>query len=83
MSTCVLHIGQHKTGTTSIQSTLFWGLRDRRFRLLSLDSFFGNRLLLTATGCLGQGIAEWAIVPPFHNRSVPGQARFREAAAHC
>ena len=48
MSTCVLHIGQHKTGTTSIQSTLFWGLRDRRFRLLSLDSFFGNRLLLTA-----------------------------------
>jgi hypothetical protein len=48
MSTCVLHIGQPKTGTTSIQSTLFWGLRDRRFRLLSLDSYFGNRLLLTA-----------------------------------
>jgi hypothetical protein len=44
----LLHVGQSKTGTTSIQSTLFWRLRDSRHLLLSLDSFFGNQLLLAA-----------------------------------
>ena len=45
---CLLHVGQSKTGTTSIQSTLFWRLRDSRHLLLSLDSFFGNQLILAA-----------------------------------
>lgn len=48
MVACLIHVGQPKTGTTSIQSTLFWGPLDPRFRLLSLDSDFGNRLMLCA-----------------------------------
>jgi len=48
MIPCLIHVGQPKTGTTSIQSTLFWGLRDPRFHFVTLDSDFGNRLLLSA-----------------------------------
>lgn len=48
MIPCLLHVGQPKTGTTSIQSTLFWGLHDSRFRFVTLDSDFGNRLVLSA-----------------------------------
>ena len=40
---CLLHLGQPKTGTTSIQESLFWGLDDSRFRLVSLDCDFGNK----------------------------------------
>jgi hypothetical protein len=36
MPTCILHVGMPKTGTTSIQESLFHGLEDPRFRLISL-----------------------------------------------
>lgn len=45
---CLLHLGQPKTGTTSIQETLFRGLDDPRFRLVSLDCEFGNTVVDSA-----------------------------------
>ncbi len=48
MHECILHIGIPKTGTTAIQSSLFESLRDKRFRLITLDSYFGNRTMLAA-----------------------------------
>lgn len=45
MKPLILHIGIPKTGTTSIQSTLFWNTLQEPFRLLSLDTFFGNRAM--------------------------------------
>jgi hypothetical protein len=45
---CILHVGQSKTGTTSIQSTLFWRLRNTSHHFVTLDSFFANRMLLAA-----------------------------------
>jgi hypothetical protein len=45
---CLLHVGQSKTGTTSIQATLFRELDDPGFVLISLDSFFGNQTLAGA-----------------------------------
>lgn len=39
---CMVHVGMYKTGTTSIQTTLYWRLRDRRFRLLTRDAAWGN-----------------------------------------
>lgn len=48
MRTCIVHAGFPKTGTTSIQSSLFYALRDERFRLLTLDSRFGNQTFLAA-----------------------------------
>ena len=48
MHECILHIGMPKTGTTAIQSSLFESLRDKRFRLVTLDSYFGNRTMSAA-----------------------------------
>lgn len=48
MRRCIVHAGLPKTGTTSIQSSLLYGLRDPRFRFLTLDSDFGNRLVKSA-----------------------------------
>lgn len=45
MDRVVLHVGMPKTGTTSLQSTLFWKEPDPKFRLITLDTFFGNRTL--------------------------------------
>jgi hypothetical protein len=45
---CIVHAGMYKTGTTSIQSSLFYGLQSDRFRLLSLDAFCGNWLIGSA-----------------------------------
>lgn len=45
---CLLHVGQSKTGTTSIQATLFQELDDPGFVLMSLDNFFGNQTLAGA-----------------------------------
>ena len=45
MDRVVLHVGMPKTGTTSLQSTLFWKEPDPKFRLITLDTFFGNRAL--------------------------------------
>lgn len=41
----VLHIGMPKTGTTSIQASLSAGIADPRFRLLSMDTAFGNQMV--------------------------------------
>jgi len=48
MRRCIVHVGFPKTGTTSIQSSLLHGLRDPRFRFLTLDSDFGNFLVASA-----------------------------------
>ena len=36
MSTCILHVGAAKTGTSAIQESLFYGLGDPRFRYVNL-----------------------------------------------
>lgn len=36
MPTCILHVGMPKTGTSSIQESLYFGLEDPRFRLVNL-----------------------------------------------
>jgi len=36
MSICILHVGAAKTGTSSIQESLFYGLADPRFRYVNL-----------------------------------------------
>jgi len=46
MRKLILHVGMPKTGTTSIQSTLFRNTPDKRFRFISLDCVFGNRCAL-------------------------------------
>lgn len=48
MRRCIVHVGFPKTGTTSIQSSLLYGLRDPRFRFLTLDTDFGNLLVVSA-----------------------------------
>lgn len=48
MKQLIFHIGFPKTGTTSIQSTLFWNPPQSPFRFVSLDSTFGNQLVLAA-----------------------------------
>lgn len=48
MQDCILHIGMPKTGTTSIQSSLSDSLCDRRFRLITLDNYFGNHMISAA-----------------------------------
>jgi hypothetical protein len=48
MKTVILHVGMPRTGTTSIQSTLFWSGHAAGFRLLTLDTDFGNQLVLGA-----------------------------------
>lgn len=45
---CVVHAGMIKTGTTSLQSSLLKAAGGNRFRLLTLDSFFGNVLVGSA-----------------------------------
>lgn len=47
-NTVVLHVGSPKTGSTSIQSTLFWHPPEKAFRFVSLDTVFGNQLMLMA-----------------------------------
>jgi hypothetical protein len=42
----IFHVGMPKTGSTSIQSTLFSNTPDKRFRLITLDSVFGSRCLV-------------------------------------
>lgn len=45
MTICILHVGCPKTGTTSIQQTLGWKLKDPAFRLVSRDAQWGNSAL--------------------------------------
>ena len=51
MPSCILHVGMPKTGTSSIQESLLFGLSDPRFRYISfgdpnagefLESLFGD-----------------------------------------
>ena len=46
MRKLIFHVGMPKTGSTSIQSTLFNNTPDKRFRLITLDSVFGSRCLV-------------------------------------
>lgn len=52
VDSCILHVGMPKTGTSSIQESLYHGLEDPRFRLISLgwknaaaylEPLFGDR----------------------------------------
>jgi len=36
MATCILHVGMHKTGTSSLQRSLYFGLEDPAFRHVGL-----------------------------------------------
>lgn len=47
MNRCILHVGTPKTGTSSIQETLYFGLRDPRFHYFSGGEVSAARLLLT------------------------------------
>lgn len=47
MNRCVLHIGMPKTGTSSIQDTLYFGLKDPRFSYYSAGEVNGSRMLWT------------------------------------
>lgn len=47
MTTCILHVGMPKTGTTSIQNSLYHGLEDRRFRYVSLGQVNSAICLIT------------------------------------
>ncbi|SDY70884.1 hypothetical protein SAMN05421755_104116 [Nitrosomonas sp. Nm33] len=48
MQCCIVHVGMHKTGGSSIQRTLFRELRDSRFRYLDLGHENHNGPLATA-----------------------------------
>lgn len=47
MSTCILHVGMPKTGTTSIQRSLFHNLEDPAFRYVSLGHWHSGFLIET------------------------------------
>jgi len=44
---CILHVGMPKTGSSSIQQTLFFELTDRRYRYYSAGEINGSRMLWT------------------------------------
>ena len=48
MNRLVLHVGIPKTGTTSIQDSLFWSDLKEPYRFLSLDTNFANRTAILA-----------------------------------
>ena len=45
MPTCILHVGMPKTGTSSIQESLYFGLADPGFRLIGLGDANAVRFL--------------------------------------
>jgi len=71
----IFHVGMPKTGSTSIQSTLFSNTPDKRFRLITLDSVFGNRCVVAAFatddgahhGFFSETVPKWYL--PFLSRS--------------
>ena len=50
MLTCILHIGMPKTGTSSIQDSMYFGLSDPKFQYISFDGS-NSMMLLTALFC--------------------------------
>jgi hypothetical protein len=50
MNRCILHVGMPKTGSTSIQESLYHGLRGRGFRYISFGEVNGERMVLTCFG---------------------------------
>ena len=46
----ILHVGMHKTGTSSVQETLFTSLKDRRFRYVGLGLVNGSRAIQCLVG---------------------------------
>ena len=67
MRKLIFHVGMPKTGSTSIQSTLFSNTPDKRFRLITLDSVFGSRCLVAGFttderakhGFFSETVPEW------------------------
>ena len=50
MRTCYLHVGTPKTGTSSIQSSLYFGLESHRFQYISFGEINSSRGLQTLFG---------------------------------
>ncbi|MFN6104942.1 MAG: hypothetical protein ACK5EA_10910 [Planctomycetaceae bacterium] len=50
MNHCVLHVGMPKTGTSSIQESLYFGLLNRGFQYLSFGEVTANRWMETLFG---------------------------------
>lgn len=50
MNRLILHVGTHKTGTTSIQETLYYGLSDPRFQYVGFGQVNGSRGMATVFG---------------------------------
>ncbi len=50
MNHCIFHIGMHKTGTSSIQESLYYGLRDPSFLYFGFGEPNGSRGLKTLFG---------------------------------
>lgn len=50
MRTCILHVGMPKSGTSSIQSALYFSLDDPRFQYVSFGEINGSRGIVTLFG---------------------------------
>jgi len=67
MGRCILHFGMQKTGSSSIQDTLFYGLDDPRYRYFSAGEINGSRMLYTLTA--GDSLANF-----YWGRSTDGES---------
>lgn len=63
MSGCILHVGMPKTGTSSIQESLFFGLRDPRFRYYSAGEVNGSRMLWASASSASPPFSHWKKQP--------------------
>ena len=60
MLTCILHIGMPKTGTSSIQDSMYFGLSDPRFHYISFDGSNSEMVLAPLFKALPENA--WAFV---------------------
>ena len=60
MLTCILHIGMPKTGTSSIQDSMYFGLSDPRFQYISFDGSNSVMVLTPLFNALPENA--WAFV---------------------
>lgn len=67
MGRCILHFGMQKTGSSSIQDTLFYGLDDPIYRYFSAGEINGSRMLYTLTA--GDSLANF-----YWGRSANGES---------
>jgi len=63
MNGCILHVGMPKTGTSSIQESLFFGLRDPGFRYYSAGEVNGSRMLWASASSTPPPFSHWKKQP--------------------